>query len=343
MSAKDQKLRILIAHARLYDDLDSHVAQIRARREPKPIKEPPKVEAAVSESRKKASRSESRGHAAGDKTVDQTGKVLWTESDLAAAECALYESDCEDSLSTADSMRSVPQDLSEPHRKDTSKTKTHGSPIILEKPVTFNMAGTPNRPGGISQTIVSEIPIDDSSSSESDSDSDSDSQTDYDSGLDMKFDAALNSLAKSATPVTISRPKSPHPCLRRDCGNDSSPNPACPIEDPLIDDTLPALERSPAASPGQRTVENQSGSNMNTSPLKTSPLLPQLCEFSTNNPPCIEEGHPLEQALRQLRESCNKKRPHQNVILQWLSSLASWSPSAEPCEIDCDVHDEKLS
>ncbi|KAL8998268.1 MAG: hypothetical protein Q9188_006145 [Gyalolechia gomerana] len=336
-SAKDNNLRQIISHARLYDDLVICVEETRAKRKRRNSTEHSLVlKAAFSidkkdESNLKARQSpESRSVASREDAscagTDGTTKCTITEEDVVDSST--------ENINHANSPRVSPSRF---RQDDNPSDKAHASPAIVKSPTTFEMINMPREGVGASQITVSELAIND------DSDSDSDYDSDSSSDFDAERDAGAVQNANTETPIFTLKSEDPFP--HSIFNNKADFAPSFPTSTPSLpsNDTLRTLERSPPAT----TTQGRGNSRADNGPLapegvfpKTFPLPPQLCDEGTDTVSNLERDDRLWQALRELPASC-KKQSTQNAVLRWLSTFASWSPSAESCMNDDDPQDEK--
>ncbi|KAL8735700.1 MAG: hypothetical protein Q9181_002742 [Wetmoreana brouardii] len=348
VDAKDQRLPLILAHARLYDDLDHHLETLRLKR--KSSERPQHIRDTAQPNQQDAPRTEqtvpqdSNGHAA------EKANGSWAKWDL-VADCAIFEEDGVDPPPKYDdTMASGSVQLL--GSSDDHSTSHHSHKVHADAPP---------------QTTVSELPIDSDDESESDSDTDSDSDSDSESCPDENFecDRTLSPEGKTAIPVSISRPISPHHRHQRDSEPQLPPKPSTPSMQgpPQVDDELPTLERSAPTSqppsspppPTQDTAADEIGNNhtaqQSTASHKASPLSPQLCDDTdscTDLSSAIYEDFRVQKALRQLLKPCRakdakEKLAYQQAILGTLSSLAFWGRRRKGVEIlGAEIEDEKI-
>ena len=347
MDARDHNLRILIAHARLYDDLSFHVEELRARKFRKSTEKPPKYGVAVATNTRDTPRP-GPPHPCEDRRADKEEKTSRAES-ASVAECAVLEDDDTDIPLEINNCTTIDGIDPERSRKGNINNQAHGSPTVIEGPATFAMIN--HFPVGTSQTVVHELPLEDSSSSDSsDSDSNPDLDSDSDSNSDFDFerDRACGHNETGAKSITISRPKSPH--IRTWVDDDTNVIPKCHTSTDALatDDTLPAPERIP---PALSLVEQDDPRPINNSLApkscltKTSPLSPILSSRDADVSSNLDHDRGLQDALLQLRDSCSRKPTNRKAIHRWLATFAHWTPTNESCMIEDDVnimHDEKV-
>ncbi|KAL8717402.1 MAG: hypothetical protein Q9225_005346 [Loekoesia sp. 1 TL-2023] len=203
VDAKDQNLRLLIAHARLFDDLDHHIEKMRARRKRILAEKSKNTETAVVMCRNAASRQPQDPHES-SRLANGDEDTTRPEPDLAAS-CAILEDNCIDSLAGNINSTTAGSNPTDRPKGGNTSNKVHGSPVIIEAHAVFQMISTPNHNSGHPRTIITESPLDDPSSLDYDSDSDSD--TDSNSDFDPELDMAANQGEHWEIPVTLSQPK----------------------------------------------------------------------------------------------------------------------------------------
>ncbi|KAL8936068.1 MAG: hypothetical protein Q9216_005123 [Gyalolechia sp. 2 TL-2023] len=211
-SAKDQNLRQLISHARLYDHLDVCVEEMRATREKRNSTDhSPMRQAALSPDKNNTSTATAR-HPPEDHLSE--GRV--------DADCVETVGISECTSTGENAMISYPEItnhtnshtayLSMSHQKDNIGGK---SPADVKTPSTFEMMNIPSDATGGLQVTVSELAIDDddddSSESDSSSNSDWDSDSDSNSDNDGESDAAATQVDEARTPKVVSKSKNQLP------------------------------------------------------------------------------------------------------------------------------------
>lgn len=283
--AQDHDLRLLIAHAHLYDDLDVHVERMKAKRRKRNSTEKMNEHSLV---RKAAFTTEKQdqskitvqdppeGHAIGSKEVVDCAETHGT------TESTINNKHVDSSTESKTHANSPMVDLSNTSYNDGPSTKAHTSSAVAKSPVTyFDMINMPNSIASESQVTVSELAIDDDSSLESASNSESDCDSDSDSNSD--FDA------------------------ERDSAVIRNENNKTPINNPDLKDTL------------SHKMLNHKGEIVF---HKTVPLPPQLHVEGIDAVSNFERDNRLRQALAELPVSCTQKASTQNAIRRWLSSFA---------------------
>ncbi|KAL8698479.1 MAG: hypothetical protein Q9201_006545 [Fulgogasparrea decipioides] len=331
MNAKDQRLPLILAHARLYDDLDHHLEIMRLKRKSSERSQHTRDTAIPNE--KDAPRTEQTVPQDRNGQVTEKANGSWAKWDL-VVDCAILED--EDGVDPSPKYDDV-QRLGCSYDHSTSH-RSHN----------VHADAAP-------QTTVSELPLDSDDESESESESDSDSDSDSEScpDDDFEFERTLSPEEKTATPASILRQISPHhhrhhyqwdsePQPPPKSLNTSKPPTPSMQDPPQVDDDLSPLERSAtpsqsSTSPAVRDTAADETDNIHTpqqtaASLKASPLSPQLCDSMdgcTDVSSAIYKDHRVQKALRQLLKPCRvndgkEKLAYQQFILGTFSSLPSW-------------------
>ncbi|KAL9593767.1 MAG: hypothetical protein Q9219_007398, partial [cf. Caloplaca sp. 3 TL-2023] len=343
----DHDLRVLVAHARLYDNLDECVETMRIQRKRSSTKDPPKYQASSSTDVKVMSQPIQRLLQEDDGVEDASGQVSHAKVER-SAECAIFEDDWEDSLS--DDAKIIANNSPEPCNHDRPGNGIHGSPIVLEESARFEIVDSSNRsalPESNPGTTVSEIPVDSDSNSDSDSGSDSNSASD---SSDLEFETTKKShyIDLKATAMTISRPKNPRAFLHQSTEPDIAPKLSSSQSGLPNSDQFLEQARSPAAPypPNQTTPQSTKPSLfLETSLSKSLPSSPQLCNRDIRVLTCARHDLRLERMLHQLRQSSSKSPSHRNTLSRfrdWLSFFGYQTPALDSCELINDIHDEKI-
>ncbi|KAI4171428.1 MAG: hypothetical protein LQ343_004284 [Gyalolechia ehrenbergii] len=337
-SAKDNNLRQIISHARLYDDLVICVEETRAKRKRRNSTEHSLVRKAAFSTDKKDESNLKARQPPESRSVDSREDASCAGTD-GTTECTITEEDVVDSSTENINHANSPKVSPSRFRQDDNPSdKAHASPAIVKSPATFEMINMPRDRVGASQITVSELAIDD------DSDSDSDYDSDSNSDFDAERDAAAAQNGNTDTPIITlkSNDSFPHSVFN----NEADFAPSFPTSTPNLpsNDTPRTLERSSPAA----TTQGQCNSRADNGPLapvrvfpKTFPLPPRLCVEGTHAASNLERDYLFRQALRELPASCKKRISTQNAVLRWLSTFASWSPSVESCMNDDEPQNEK--
>ncbi|KAL8910232.1 MAG: hypothetical protein Q9171_004475 [Xanthocarpia ochracea] len=326
--AKDQNLRLMIAHARLYDILDDHIESLKKRRRLSASKGLPYREAVAAPNRQDPFQINQQGrhHTRNRPGLEVTPPTVF---DMPAGCAAEDDEDLETPSSPSSRSRFV--ELQTPNRKNKTSSP-HGSPSLIETHCTKELNNSPYSADYKPQTVISETAISDSSDSSSntdsnsDSDSDSDSNTDYDGDLDSDYPFPTQIIKGTL-----------HPHIRQDHDSDEGcPNPSDILaQDPPKAEDFPTLQRF-ASSVTQASVESEPKTATTHAPplSKTSPLAPLLCGDGSDISAAsaihhIKEQRLLQQALHQLldhpRDDGNEYTSSiTGTISRMFPSLAEW-------------------
>ncbi|KAL8913146.1 MAG: hypothetical protein Q9172_007349 [Xanthocarpia lactea] len=323
--AKDPNLRLIVAHARLYDILDDHIESLKKRRRLNASEGLPHTEAVSVPNRQDPFQINQQGrhHTRSRPGAEHTPPTVF---DMPAGCAAEDDDDLETPSSPSSRSRFV--ELQTPNRK-AQTSSPHGSPSLIDTHCTKESNNSPYSADYKPQTVISETPISDSSDSSSNPDSNSDSDSDSDTNSD--FDGDLDSDYPFPTQII----KDPH--IRQDHDSDEGPNPSdiSKVED------LPTLQRFASSSATQPSViEPQEPKTTTTThappPTKTSPLAPLLCGNGSDISAAasggihghIKDQRLLQQALHQLLDHGGNQEASAMAITGTISrifpSLAEW-------------------
>ncbi|KAI4147799.1 MAG: hypothetical protein L6R39_003007 [Caloplaca ligustica] len=337
IGAKDPNLRLLVAHARLYDKLDDYAQELKTRRFRRP----------AAASRHSSLRNhENRSTIAGRGAYEEHGHTSFKNSMSAvtdcAPECALSEDDVTDvDMDTSDL---IPED--QDSKGHGSRSKPHGSPTVIKATAAPNGDEAPSYTIAQSKTIISETPIDEAYDSDSDSDS-SDSDSDSDSDLSPNFDIPVCLEGKTAIPVPVSRPHSPYHHIQLHSGMGPTLQFSdLPTDMPQDIEDLPALERSTATSRQTKQKTSQTAPIFELTSAKGIPLSPQLSDKTLGEvSAATSHADELPEALRHIlspyQTGKEAESANHTAIFRYLSTLVFWSRRKHATEVTDDVHDEK--
>lgn len=303
---KDQNLRLIVAHAQLYDRLDDHITSLKKIRGFYARGEHPFAPAVDVPNHQDPFRMNQQPDLQQSRPSSPRNPP-WNSVTLAAAECAVDDDeDPKPPSKPSDPIRSVSvvesEVLEKPNHED-STSEPHASPGLTGIPFTMVTNKSPYATDYTSQTVISETSIDDPSDSDSDSDSTSESDcesdcdiessnSDYDGDLDPD-DITIHPQRKKATPAPMAKPNTSQPRIRwQDQESDKGLqlSDVIPQDAPKIED-LPTLQRCSAQSSLRkpqkqpRTEKADCTRNNNgpraaavaAAPSKTAPLAPLLC------------------------------------------------------------------
>ncbi|KAL8732663.1 MAG: hypothetical protein Q9166_002639 [cf. Caloplaca sp. 2 TL-2023] len=338
--AKDQNLRLIIAHAQLYDRLDDHIKRLRKKPRLNSSKETFHTNLLAVPNSQDPFEIKQQAHTSEDRMTSKDISGSQTALDL-AVECAV-EDDEEIDVSLGSSSRAIIHDVGDTEDGDKSR-RAHGMPFVVGASRPSETYDSVYSTYSNSQTIVSEIPIEDS-----DSDSDSDSYSDYEDNLDYNISFYTQQL--KATELSTPRPNSIQPDIKCDEHLSDALQASDFIPHVLSEkDNLPNLEQFAssllAPEKGLSVTDNEAP----TSALalsKTSPLLPQLCNDGTDVSSAIHQAYELQQALRRHLNPSPVKPRRKSSIEYALScifpSLAFSSRKKDSKEADGQIDDEEV-
>ncbi|KAI4221137.1 MAG: hypothetical protein L6R40_008652 [Gallowayella cf. fulva] len=344
MNAKDQRLRLLIAHAQLYDNLDDQIERLKERRRTRSMEDSSCKNVVSVPNFQDPFRLQQQAKPGKPSSTSKQVSGSSIACDL-AAECAI-----DDDMDAAQPLNGLSrtdtvsiQDLECPDDEDADRT-VHGKPSVLLAPITSDPHHSPYSSGSTSHIVISEIPIDDSSDSDSDdppdpeSDSDSDSDSDYDG--DNTSEMLSYTQTMKATPVSFSRPKDLPPHISR--AGDSEDG--IDISDAAVHASSKYQDFSTLGRQ-DGILNNSDTANRAIAPSKMTPLLPLLCDEEVSS--ATYRDHRLLQALHQLldpsQSNHEKMFPNGSAFSRVFPSLASWFRSKESSEIDAKTPEEKLT
>ncbi|KAL9631456.1 MAG: hypothetical protein Q9204_004225 [Flavoplaca sp. TL-2023a] len=244
---KDENLRMVVAHAQLYDHLDYHLETLRKRRRLNASRKAPR-EVLAGPNNQYPVRS---NHPANSQSNRPGAKISPQERLNPVADHAVEgEENIKPPSRPPGPINYVIVDDTEKTDLNDNTSKRHGSPSLIGTPFTMETNKRPDPADNTSETIVSETYIGDTSDSNSDSDSDSDSDsgfssdhdpesdTDWESNLDENGDLEMKShssaqLSKSIPkPVPRSNPSKPHVV------QDHNPKEGLRLSDVIAQDSL---------------------------------------------------------------------------------------------------------
>ncbi|KAI4225730.1 MAG: hypothetical protein L6R36_003693 [Xanthoria steineri] len=299
---KDENLRLIVAHAQLYDRLDHHLAILKKIRGFHSGGEQPFAPAVDVPNHQDPFRMNQQPDLQRSRPSSPRNPP-WHPPKLAAESADENDEDPKLPSKPSDPACSVSidevEDLENPDHEDTT-SEPHASPCLTGIPFTMVTNKSPCSTDYTSQTIISETFIEEPSDSDSNSDSDRESDcdiesssSDYDGDLDPD-DVTIHPQTIKATPAPMSKPNTPQPRIRwQDQESDKGLqlSDILPQDAPRIED-LPTLQRCSAPSSlskppkqGPRTEEADCTSNHNNgpraaisvaAPRKTAPLAPLL-------------------------------------------------------------------
>ncbi|KAL8994867.1 MAG: hypothetical protein Q9169_005288 [Polycauliona sp. 2 TL-2023] len=324
---KEQNLRLIIAHAQLYDRLDDHIESLRAIRECNASGKNPYAPVAAVSDHQDSLRTNQQANPQGKRPTPHRETPFTPPTP--ATESAIEDDEDPKPLSqSSESTCSVTvKEIEDINHEDTDPG-TYTPPFLDRTPFTMMTQKSPCSADPTSQPVISETFIEDPSESESDSDSDLDFESDGDSGSsdssiytgDLEPD--LSSSTTKAVPVPISKPDTPD---------------VLPQASPDIDDSLPTLQRcgpSTAASPEEKETstesENQPRNRAVIASKKSPPLVPQLCGDSSGVSAKVHWDHELlQQCHQRLVDAQNDGEEDTwaiaSVIARNIPSLAFWN------------------
>ena len=218
---KDENLRMVVAHAQLYDRLDYHLETLRKRRRLNASGKAP-GEVLAGPNNQYPVRSNQSANSQGNRPG---AKISTQERSNPVGDHAVED------MEDIKPLSRPPGPINYVIVEDTEKTdhnditsKSHGSPSLIGTPFTMETNKRLDPADNTSETVVSETYIGDTSDSDSDSDSNSgfgsdhdpESDTDWDPSLDDNGDLEMKShsspqLSKSIPkPAPRSNPSKPH-------------------------------------------------------------------------------------------------------------------------------------
>ncbi|CAO1598115.1 MAG: hypothetical protein LQ349_005049 [Xanthoria aureola] len=304
---KDQNLRLIVAHAQLYDRLDHHLTSLKKIRGFHPGGEQPFAPAVDMPNHQDPFRMNQQPDFQRCRPSSPRNPP-WHPPKLAAESADETDEDPKPPSKPSDPTCSVSidevEDLENPDHEDTTP-EPHTSPCLTGIPFTMMTSNNPYTTDYTSQTVISETSIDDPSDSDSDSNSESDCDSDYDiDSSKSDYDSDLNPDITShprpmnATPVPMPKPNPSQPRIR---WQDQEPDKGLQLSDilpqdaPKIED-LPTLQRCSAPSATSKTTQKEprtkeadhtpNNNNNNNgprtavvaaAPSKIAPLAPLLC------------------------------------------------------------------
>ncbi|KAL8776581.1 MAG: hypothetical protein Q9213_008217 [Squamulea squamosa] len=343
VNAKDQRLRLLVAHAKLYDCLDEHVENMRKRRRTRPYEDTFRTRVVDVPNPHDPFKIKQQTHPPQDTPKNDSIGGLSAISD-SVIECAVDDHKGMNEPSNAPNRTDAfpIQELDSTKGADIAYS-IHGTPFVIAEPKTYSPC---NSLSSSPQTIVSEIAVHDSS--DSDSDSDSDSNSDYDGDLDPE-ELSYYRLTMKPHTIPIVRPRTPKPYLRRADASDDDHEKSDTVALQVSNDgNLSNLQSITVSinSPIKNAPEIDTNARAPTVVLRiSSPLTPLLCDKGTDVSAAIHQDHRLQEALRQLLASSPKDEKQTSAITSMLSrvfpSLPSWTWRRDKFRACEEVTDEK--
>ncbi|KAI4102795.1 MAG: hypothetical protein LQ339_004534 [Xanthoria mediterranea] len=296
---KDQNLRLIVAHAQLYDRLDHHITSLKTIGKLHAGGEQPFAPAVDVPNHQDPFRMNQQPELQRSRS-SSSWNPPWHPLKLAAESADENDEDPKPPSKPSDPTCSVSidevEDLENPDHEQTT-SEPHASPCLTGIPFTMVTNKSPCSTDYTSQTVISETFIEDPSDSDSDCESDCDiesSSSDYDGDLDPD-DVTIHPQPMNATPAPMPKPNPSQPRIRwQDQESDKGLkiSDIVPQDAPKIKD-LPTLERCsapPSLSKPQRkeprteeadcTPHNNNGPRAAISVAalrKTAPLAPLLC------------------------------------------------------------------
>ncbi|KAL8806672.1 MAG: hypothetical protein Q9182_001200 [Xanthomendoza sp. 2 TL-2023] len=348
MNAKDQRLRLLIAHAQLCDSLEEQVESLRKRRR-------------TSSGEEEISRMKVvtvpnaqdpflvQHQAQFKENLPKSEKVSGSCSTVdPAADCAV-DDELDAGSPPKGSSQIIPvsnQGVEPSCDEDNNWGNNHGLPSITSAPIATESYECSYSSDSSTTITFLEMPVDDSL--DSDSDSDSDTSSDYD--CDIKSEISTYTQPMKATSISFSRPSNVRPYIRQDEDSDDCLD--------MLDSVAHAVSKQDEASIPNRFAtlippkinENSEMSSDTTArvraPAKPAPLAPLLCDEVTDASSAVCHDQRLQQALRQLLDSshCNPEEisAHGSAFSRMFPSLASLFRSKDSVVVNA-THDEKIA
>ncbi|KAL8774814.1 MAG: hypothetical protein Q9209_000753 [Squamulea sp. 1 TL-2023] len=343
VNAKDQRLRLLVAHAKLYDCLDEHVENMRKRRRTRPCDDTFCIRVVNVPNPHDPCKIKQQTYSPQDASKNESTGGLSAISDC-AVERASDDNENINKLSKApNSKDSFPVQELDSTEDAKIAYSIHGTPSVITEPKTYSLRNPSDSPW---QTIISETVID--CSSDSDSDSDSDSNSDFDGDLDPEELSYYRQTMK-ADPAPIARPPTPKPLTRREDTSDDRHE----ILDTVAHEisTHENLTNLQSVSysiklPNKDALQRDPNTKASTAALRIPlPLSPLLCDKGTDVSAAIHQDHRLQEALRHLLASSQKDDKETSAIASVLScvfsSFPTWAWRREKLRACEEVTDEK--
>ena len=329
---KDQNLRLIVAHAQLYDRLDDHIGSLRKIRElnasgENPFAPPVAVPNHQDPFRMNQQADLQRNRPNSPKNSPCNPPNLGDEYAVDDGE------DAKPPWKPSDPTLSVSigelEDLEDLDHEDTT-SEPHTPPGFTG--TSFTMM--PNKSicpiDHTSQPVISETVIDDPSDSDSESDSEADFDGDF--GSDLSF---YPQAMKTVPSVPMAKPNTSQPRIRwRDQeSNESLKMPDTIAQEPPEIEDLPTLQRcapSIGNEPGKKETpepERTPGSRA-AAPNKTEPLEPLLCHGDISDVSAeVHQEHQLHEKALQRLVDCQRDGEDTSAILSTIRkipSLAHW-------------------
>ncbi|KAL8651530.1 MAG: hypothetical protein Q9226_004665 [Calogaya cf. arnoldii] len=323
---KDQNLRLIVAHAQLYDRLDDHIGSLRKIRELNARGENPFAPAVAVPNHQDSFRMNQQANLQRNRPNSPKNSPC-NPPNLADEHAVEDGGDAKPSSKPSDPIVSVSigelEDSEDLDHEDIT-SEPHASPGFMGTPFTMMTNKSIYRIDYTFQTVISETAIDDPSDSESDSEGDFDG--DLDSGLSFYAQPM-----KTDSPVPMSKPNTSQPCIRWQDqeSNESLKMPDMIAQEPPEIEDLPTLQRCGPSMGSERGKKEtpepeRTPRSRAAAPNKTEPLEPLLCNGVTSDMSAeVDQEYGLhEKALHRLVD-CQRDGEDTSAILSTIRKIPS--------------------